>query len=465
MRAISQAIFDIYALALPRGMAFGKAPPIKAWQSDDGISCGVLTRSDDTALFGVTVIRRRTDHVWTVTAQQNGFDAKADATAFLATSLREGDPPEPVPPGVSPRPPLLQFDDAKASNIFKLLKQPTHHLAAWLLNQLYLALPKPDANWASDCRTQNFHTRLWEVILFACFREQGLKVTQEHKSPDFCISNRLGGEAWIEAVTANPQSRYDHYNAGFSTPPPDRTERMAGPAAVRFAKTIFSKLQKRYHELPHVAGKPFAIALADFQAPASMTWSREALITYLYGMVAKVVEQDGVKVAAADDIATLLGDEQIPAGPFRSDIHSGLSAVIFSNACTIGKLNRVAVSSGAPTGPLRYVRFGEFFDRTSGALASIPFCMDVASEEYRELWGIGCEPWSAELEVFHNPYARHPIPHELLPEATHWRMIGGEVLCASFYEVAILSSRTLIMDKSKPMPTLDMLIGKIEDEV
>ena len=106
MRPTSQAIFDIYALALPRGMAFGKAPPINAWKSDDGISCGVLTRSDDAGLFGVLVMRRRVDLVWAVTAEQDGFDTEAKAKAFLAASLREGEPPERVPPGISPRPPL-----------------------------------------------------------------------------------------------------------------------------------------------------------------------------------------------------------------------------------------------------------------------------------------------------------------------------------------------------------------------
>ncbi|MDH8570797.1 hypothetical protein QIH26_28160, partial [Klebsiella pneumoniae] len=75
-------------------------------------------------------------------------------------------------------------------------------------------------------------------------------------------------------------------------------------------------------------------------------------------------------------------------------------AVIFSNACSIAKFNRVGVSAGAaPTG-LRYVRRGMFFDRTPGALEGIPFCLDITSAEYRALWPQRFEPWSAELEVF-----------------------------------------------------------------
>jgi hypothetical protein len=67
-----------------------------------------------------------------------------------------------------------------------------------------------------------------------------------------------------------------------------------GPAVVRFAKTLGSKLQRRYDALPHVVGKSFAIELADFHAPGPMVWSREALFGYLCGMRPEVVEGDCV---------------------------------------------------------------------------------------------------------------------------------------------------------------------------
>jgi len=54
------------------------------------------------------------------------------------------------------------------------------------------------------------------------------------------------------------------------------------------------------------------------------------------------------------------------------------------------------------------------------------------------------EPWSAELEVFHNPLATHPFPKELLREATHWIDNGNEIVCEAFYEPQILQSRTVV---------------------
>ncbi|MBF0429325.1 MAG: hypothetical protein HQL94_10415, partial [Magnetococcales bacterium] len=444
MRELPQPLFDVYALALPYGHGFGHNPPVGAWQSLDGLSCGVVRHDERDGTFGLLIMRRRVDDVWTVIDESNGFSSFEDAHARMANGLKEGESPDPLPAGVAPRPPLHDLQGRIPCKIFELLRQPTHHVAAWLLNQIYLSFPNPDKNWCSDCQTENFHTRLWEAHLLAAFREQGLLVEQPHESPDFRIENRRGGVAWVEAVTANPSERYEHVNAPLSLPPEDAKERFLGPAAVRFAKTLGNKLQRRYSHLQHVQNQSFVIALADFQAPSSMTWSREALVSYLYGIFAKVIERNGQRVAVEEPVSHLLGKSNFPAGLFANGNCNDLAAVIFSNTCAISKFNRVGVSAGAEAKGLRYVRMGYFFDRTPGRLEGIPFCLDVTSEEYRTLWPQGYEPWSADLEVFHNPFARHPLPHELVPEATHWFDHGGELICESFYKTSILKSKTLI---------------------
>ena len=206
------------------------------------------------------------------------------------------------------------------------------------------------------------------------------------------------------------------------------------------------------------------ITLADFHAPASMVWSRESLISYLYGMEVKVIEAEGKRIASSGGVSHLLGDSAFPGGLFRNSAHGELSAVIFTNACSIAKFNRVGVSAGALTKGLRYVRYGKFYDRTLGALEGIPFCLDITSAEYRSLWPQGYEPWSAELEVFHNPFARYPFPHTVLPEANHWFDSGGELICESHYETSVLWSKTLIQDDGDPMPTLRNLAVPAEPE-
>jgi hypothetical protein len=464
MQELPQWLFDVFALALPRGHGFGDRPPIGAWRTADARAFGTLTQDANDGSFGVLVMRRRVDHVWTVTAQDHGFASKAEALARMELHLREGEPAEPIPPATARRPALYELNGRKASDIFSTLLMPSRHPAAWMLNQLYLALPKPDKNWAGDCQTVNFHTRLWEAQLLASFREQGLLVTQPHEAPDYRIENRLGGEGWVEAVTANPAVPYNHANAPPTTPPQVPEELFFGPAALRFAKTLGNKIARRYDRLPHVVGKPFMIAIADFQAPASMIWSREGLIGYLYGIGASVVEVDGHRKAVSFSASHLLGASAFPAGIFTDEQHAELSAVIFSNACSIAKLNRVAISGGGPPDGLRYMRIGMFFDRNPGVLEGIPFCLDVASKEYRGLWPQGYEPWSAELEVFHNPYARHPLPFELVPEATHWFDQAGEITCAAFYKHSILWSQTMTLKDSDRIPRLEDLVRRNDVE-
>lgn len=464
MQPLPEGLFSVYALGLPRGHGFGSRPPKGAWTTPDHIACGVLRHDNTDGSHGLLVMRRRVDQVWAVTAEEWGFPDEDQAKARIGELLREGAPPEPVPAGVPRRPALHDLQQRSCSDIFKLLGSNTHHPAAWMLNQLYLALPNPDANWAADCQTSNFHTRLWEAQLLGSFREQGLIVTQPFESPDFRIEDRLGSAAWVEAVTANPPVAYNHLSASPSTPPQAREDIFFGTTALRFAKTLGSKLQRRYDRLAHVAGQPFMIAIADFHAPGSMTWSRQGLIGYLYGRGAEVAEIDGRRQARPVSVSHLHGPSAFPAGLFANDQHSELSAVMFSNACSLGKFNRVAITTlGAPKG-LRYMRVGEFFDRTPGALDGIPFCLDVTSEDYKGLWPGGREPWSAELEVFHNPFAQHPVGFDLLPQATHWFNWDGEVICSTIYEHSILWSRTIILNADDRVPTLQDFMAEAEPE-
>ncbi|SPC18460.1 hypothetical protein [Cupriavidus taiwanensis] len=452
-------MFDVYALALPKGLSFDEDPPVNAWADSGHLTVGALTQNRKSGKHGVLIMRRREDHVWAVLRRDADSFSEEEAMAIIRQACEEPACPVLVPSGARRRTPLWDLKGSEPSGIFKLLGQPCRERGAWMLNQLYLAMPNPDPNWPKDCQTDNFHTRLWEALLLASFREQGLLVTQEYPSPDFHITNSKGGNAWVEAVTTNPPVRYDHASAGTDPLPQDRRERMLGAAAERYARTLRNKLNKGYTNMPHVAGTPFAIAIADFHAPGSMMWSREALIAYLYGLYVRKVEREGKVVAAAEAVDTLPGDPSIRAGLFFTPEGKELSAVIFSNGASLAKLSRVPISFGGDSGDYRYVRIGEFVDDTPGALNGIPFSMDVNSNEYRDLWKpYGYEPWTAEIEVFHNPKARHRINPALLPEATHWLPINGVLDCRRYFRHSVLKSQTLIQPSSEPIPTVDSLV-------
>lgn len=438
---IPEREFNLYALSLPQGPNFDPFVVVSGWKCDNGQSVGCVLRNYDTGEFGIRVFRRRIDGCFAVTVSNGKFQSHDAALAKLSVAMRPGEPAEPIPPGAKKRKPLLETKGRSVNKTFKLLTRTlSHYPALMAVGEIYLAMPNPDDNFVSDFQTENFDSRLFELYLLAAFREQGVSVSQQEISPDFMIE-RSGHQCSVEAVTANPRNRGTEKPELPTHAPESRRERLLGAPAVRFAKTLRSKLQREYEKLPHVRGKPFALAIADFHAPSSMVWSREALPSYLYGIYPEVADGPEGKYAIGSAVETLLGADEIPAGLFRDPSISHLSGIVFSNAPTIAKFNRMGYLAGWQPPGLRMERSGIIFDRTPGVLKPKPFDLDIVSDEYANLWE-GGEAWCQELEVYHNPLAANPIQFDLLPGATHWFEQDGEIICSTIWETSVLSSIT-----------------------
>lgn len=438
---ISQRQFELYALSLERGPNFDPAHVFSAYQAGRGSASGCILLDPEQGTFTSLPLRRRIDHCWIKVDEGGPYSTPEAALDRLSISLRAIDPPELLPPGVRRRPLLVQPGARGTSPEFDLLTTTISHLPALMaIGECYLALPNPDANFVPDFQTSNFASRLFELYLLACFREQGLSVRQDHVSPDFFIGKE-GDTCWVEAVTANSETPRTGGIGDWVHAPEDRNERLTGGPAERFAKTLRSKLQRNYHEMAHVKGQPFALALADFHESGSMVWSREALPTYLYGLRADIAGEGNDRHAIGTPITKLTGKHGIPAGLFRDQGFAHLSAVIFSNAGTLGKFNRMGFLAGWRPPGLTMIRRGILFDRTPEALEPIDFELLVGSDEYEALWPSG-EAWCQELEVFHNPLAAHPIPFDLIPGATHWFERDGDIECNTIWANSVLSSVT-----------------------
>lgn len=215
------------------------------------------------------------------------------------------------------------------------------------------------------------------------------------------------------------------------------------PASVRFAKTIRSKVQRSNVELPHVTGHPFALAVADFHGSASMAWTHEALPSYLYGLYRVVADTPTGRGVIEERITHLRDPDRIPAGIFRDPAYAHLSAIIFSNAGTMTKFNRMGFLVGIRPPSLSMVRGGVIYDKTPNALEPIEFEEDILSDKYTALWA-GGECWCQELKAFHNPLATNPFPHDLLPGETHWFERDGELVCEAYWENTFMASVTTL---------------------
>jgi hypothetical protein len=367
---ISQREFWLYALSLARGPNFDPLVLHSAWKVDRATSVGAVFQ-DERGGFETLVMRRRVDHRFVETQRVNIYADADHAVHEVKNAMRLDAPPETLPPGEKKRAALVPKTVDGLGDAFKLLVTTMNHRPALMaIGETYLAMPRPDDNFVSDFRTGNFDSRLWELYLLAAFREQGVLVTQDQPSPDFFIE-RAGHQCYVEAVTANPVERVP----GFSPPahaPDNNADRVLGPPAVRFAKTLRSKLQREYEELSHVQGNSFALAIADFHAPGSMTWSRVALPSYLYGVHPQIADGPDGRRAIGPSASLLRGKDAIPAGLFRDPAMAHLSAVIFSNAATISKFGRMGFLAGWRPPGLKMVRYGHLFDRSPGALDSIP---------------------------------------------------------------------------------------------
>ncbi|MDQ7251064.1 hypothetical protein [Dongia sedimenti] len=440
---IPERRFDIYALTLPRGPNFDPREFVSSWRVRDGSAVGAVLEDLETGRYAILVLRRRVDHRFTVAADGGGFGSEDAALAALAQAMRPSQPPVALPPGERRRAPLLETDGRSTNAYFNILTGDISHLPALMtIGEIYLAMPRPDENFVPDFQTENFNARLWELHLLAAFREQDIAVSQPMRSPDFFLE-RMGHECWVEAVTANPRGERTH---GYAPPvhvPADLAERLTGAPAERFAMTLRSKIQREYEKAPHVQGKAFALAIADYHAPSSMVWSREALPVYLYGVHPKVKDGPDGRVAIGDPLDRLQGEHGIPAGLFRDPAMKHLSAVMFSNAATFSKFNRMGFLAGWRPPGLSMVREGLIFDREPGALEPKQFRLDILSDEYTALWPDG-EAWCQELEVFHNPLAEYPVAFDLIPGATHWFEEDGELSCSAYWKTSVLSSVTYL---------------------
>jgi hypothetical protein len=289
-----------------------------------------------------------------------------------------------------------------------------------MMDRVYAEMGDRDGNFREQFQTTGFDARTWELYLYAALTSAGYGVDPAHAVPDFVLEGH--GHRWsIEATTANPAS-------GATTPAPTdpgaRQRYVEHELPIRLGSPLYSKLTKRYWEKRHVAGAPFAIALESFATGDALEFSETTVSEYLFG-IRTIWERapDGRLVIHNVPIAEhRIDDKVIPSGFFSLPDAAHLSAVLFSNQGTVAKFGRMAYQEGLESKGLRMVR--------KGLRARLdPQASEPAEFEYEV--GTRWEPWSEGLIVIHNPRALDPLPEDALPQATHYRRDGDDIITTS----------------------------------
>jgi hypothetical protein len=254
-----------------------------------------------------------------------------------------------------------------------------------------------------------FNSTFWEVYLHALFREYGHGIDWSHARPDFWLTTPHG-EVLVEAVTANaaqhasaewsPKNGFDKDIANKNFWPLNREAIIRLSNALTFKS---GKYAEAYRGLPHVAAKPFVVAVAPFEQPYFQYQYDRPIRALLYDIY--VDETAYYKNPAAfpygpPDInlgsVTKDNGSKIDLGIFLDERWADVSAVMFSCVGTWGKT--IAMSKKSHLG---------FIESMWG--------MGGQGRPTRRVAPIGrpSEGISDGIQIFHNPKAKFPLPREI----------------------------------------------------
>lgn len=330
----------------------------------------------------------------------------------------------------------------------EVLESPGRAPARAVLKEIAPWLTAVDPHFVREFQRHQFDQRLWELYLWAAFREGGYDVSHV-EAPDFKVS-APGIAFTVEATTVAPSVAGALAKHPEPKTPDELARFLADYMPIKYGSSLTNKLNRRsakgraYWEEEEAAGLPFVIAVADFHKLAggdqlgSMTFTQSAIWPYLYGRTVEWRHVDGKLETRTKRIERhTYNGKEIESGFFDLEGAENVSAVLFSNAGTLAKFDRIGVLAGYAAEQHRYMRAGFRYDPDPNAVVPQRFCEEVVEGGIRE-------GWADELQVFHNPRAKRPIPPECFEGLTQ-HFLEDEKLVSTYGGSAVLSSFTMIL--------------------
>lgn len=307
-----------------------------------------------------------------------------------------------------------KLDDVSDKDLhpkFKILRdEPYYHGAKEVLLFWVEGFEDRDNKITKEFQT-TFHSSFWEFYLFSVFKELGWEVDFNHNRPDFIVKSPF--EIYFEAVvseikvTGTPEvKRTPEDTLDMLKPISTKSEfsRIIDEAISRHSNSINSKYKKYvgytdkkgrhkqgYNQLSWIdKEKPFVIALGSYD---QISYGREyiySMMALLYGLYYNPENNTYSKISTIVKPDT---NSDIPVGIFTNEKFSNISAIVFCNTLTLGKLSSMSKSKQADMAYVVNVRHDD----------EVPhYKIHEVSVEYPELLLDG-------LYVFHNPHAKNPM--------------------------------------------------------
>lgn len=464
--------FDLYAIGTRKALSRLLSAEVSYWSSYDERLLGLVFRDTIDEEFMWMILARDRVCRFRAVEVSGSYTSVQLATDMLhermATVIAEVDVNELGFQGDEPNAPfdVLRIepgiDRSKLHPSFLvLLESPGHMPSRSVMKELGPWLAPSDPHFVSEFQTKGFDQRIWELYLWAAFRELGFDIEQP-EAPDF-LCTAPGIKFTVEATTVAAST--DGPLAAHPDPqtPEEMEAFLADYMPMKFGSSLTSKLNKKnahgksYWEQPQTANCPFILAIADFHKPGdvnergSMTYTHSALPTYLYGHRLRWEKVDGkLIIRASKNASHRFGTKVIPSGFFDLPGAENISAVLFSNAGTLTKFCRMGLVAGFCPERHDYYRAGVQYNPDPNATEGIRFFKSVTDPSYEEFW-------SDELQLFHNPNAKIPIPADMFGGITQHVFEDGRHQSIT-PEGAVLFSQTIIIgttEEREPMTRPD----------
>jgi hypothetical protein len=255
-----------------------------------------------------------------------------------------------------------------------------------------------DGKFVKEFQT-TFDSSFWEVYLHGVLKELGLTPDFRWERPDFCVTSPM---PFVMEATVALHAQ--------GTTPVTETQPLEIPrdlnefnrqAIIRLSNSIHSKhrrFQESYSNLPHVAGKPFVVAITAFDRPHFYLQGQRAIEALLYRSY--VDEETYLREHPNRDVPLKAQDlpfvakdsgERLPLGLFCDSSMAGISAIIQSSSATWSKV-------GAMSEDPDLIVEAIYEDRVKGGQR----VFRGPNRRYTESILDG-------LRVYHNPHATNPL--------------------------------------------------------
>ena len=279
-------------------------------------------------------------------------------------------------------------------------------------------------------------------LLMEAFREFGYDIDYSKASPDFNLIHKNKSRISVEAVTSNPSeipslivknSKIEENN--FLD---ESTLKLAGKIWDKLKLYLGDGKKKHpYSSLSHVKENPFVLAVAPFDRQLAQSQNNTAINRVLYGLEPPTSYHEPQK-----SVKCILNsnNKSVNLGIFTNDSYKEISAVIFSTTGTFGKAVAMAGSAEiVKVTKLRKLGIVEFIakegvDKIGKSHIQVSETFDIFSERFFsgfDVCGYDLYLYKANdhkethldgFQVYHNPYALHPISLDDFnsPEVVHY---------------------------------------------